>query len=267
MRRAMVAALGLVLALGTVAQLLSGPAPTGVAVADSTSRTQVREAGSAIYQAQCAACHGVSGAGTDDGPGLLSAGEASADFYLRTGRMPLSAPGQRAVRQDPVLTAAQIELLTQYVGSISNGPPIPTVQSGGDLHKGWELYQANCAACHGATGSGNAIGWGTVAPDLHDADRLEIAEAVTIGPGEMPPFDLSRQDLAALVEYVSWLQTAPSPGGYGLGGLGPVAEGFIAIVAGLVLAILAARFLGARRRGERPDSPDTGDGLTDETIR
>ena len=256
MRRQVIAGMAVVVALGAALDLFVGRPVGGTTAVDAVGPNQVNQAGSAIYEAQCAACHGASGGGTDLGPSLQSAGEAAADFYLRTGRMPLSAPGQQPVRQDPVLTPAQIKALTEFVGSISSGPPIPTVQSGGDLHRGWELYQASCAACHGSSGTGNAIGGGAVSADLHATDQLAIAEAVTIGPGEMPPFALSPDDLAALVAYVSWLQTAPTPGGYGLGGLGPVSEGFIAIVAGLLLAILAARFVGSARRNERPDPGD-----------
>ena len=256
MRRQVIAGMTVVVALGVAFDLFFGR-PVGMTSVDAVGPAQVRAAGSAIYEAQCAACHGPSGGGTELGPSLLSAGEAGADFYLRSGRMPLSAPGQQPIRQDPVLTPAEIQALTQFVGAISSGPPIPTVRSGGDLHRGWEIYQASCAACHGASGSGNAIGGGTVAADLHATDQLSIAEAVTIGPGQMPPFALSGDDLTAVVAYVSWLKTAPTPGGYGLGGLGPVSEGFIAIMAGLLLAILAARFVGSARRNEWPtdDNP------------
>ena len=66
------------------------------------------------------------------------------------------------------------------------------------------LYQANCAACHGANGSGTlgpAIGSGAF------EGRLAVDEAVELianGKGEMPGFgeELSTAEIAAVVAFV-----------------------------------------------------------------
>src|SRR5690349_2977050 len=79
------------------------------------------EAGTALFQSQCASCHGMQGQGTAYGPSLVGAGAAGADFYLRTGRMPLSAPGQPVVRRQPVLTEEQIQELVDVVASLVTG--------------------------------------------------------------------------------------------------------------------------------------------------
>jgi ubiquinol-cytochrome c reductase cytochrome c subunit len=246
---ALVAAL---VAAGAAWAVSPAPPDPGVANAGDPSAADqaVVEAGRGLFTANCAACHGPAGQGGPGGPSLIGVGAASADFYLRTGRMPLSAPGQRVVRQDPHFDEAQIQALVAYVVSLGAGPAIPQVASNGDLHRGWELFQANCAACHNATGAGNAIGGGYVAVDLGKADPTTVGEATIIGPGAMPAFAFDDASLADIATYVRYLRDAPTPGGAAIGEVGPVAEGFVGVAIGLPLLILVALF--AARRG-KPD--------------
>jgi len=246
-----VALLGLVAvaiaALGP-AQLLAGtasPAPT--------TASAVVDAGRGLYTAQCASCHGAQGEGGPNGPSLVGSGAAAADFYLRTGRMPLSAPGQPVTRHEPRLTDNEINALVAVVASFGPGPEIPTVAGGGDVGEGGRLYIANCAACHGATGSGNAIGGGALAANLSLATAIQIVEAVRIGPGAMPEFGFTPEQESAIVAYIHDLQTQPSPGGLTIGGFGAVAEGFVAVAIGLTFLVLIAMFVGRRsHEGEPP---------------
>jgi ubiquinol-cytochrome c reductase cytochrome c subunit len=248
------AALGAALVAAGAAWAVSPAPPDPNAGAGPPAADQaVVEAGRGLFTANCAACHGAGGQGGESGPSLVGVGAASADFYLRTGRMPLSAPGQRVVRQPPRFDDAQIQALVAYVDSLGPGPAIPQVGSGGDLHAGWELFQANCAACHNATGAGNAIGGGYVAVDLGEADPTTIGEATIIGPGAMPAFAFDDASLADIAAYVRWLRDAPTPGGAPIGQVGPVAEGFVAVAIGLPLLVLVALF--AARRGHREDDP------------
>ncbi len=247
------------LAVGAGAVVSMTPSPPDARAGTTTgwlaADTAVIEAGRGLYTANCAACHGPQGAGGPSGPSLVGVGAASADFYLRTGRMPLSAPDQQAVRQPPRFDDPEIEALVAYVASLGAGPAIPQVQGGGDVHRGWELFQANCAACHNATGAGNAIGGGFVAVDLGQATTTTVAEATVIGPGAMPVFDFNPQELADLTTYVSWLQDAPTPGGAAIGQTGPVAEGFVAVAVGLPLLLLVSLFV-ARHGSEGGEAPE-----------
>jgi ubiquinol-cytochrome c reductase cytochrome c subunit len=226
----------------------------------------VREDAAALFLQNCASCHGQGGEGTESGPSLIGVGEASADFYLRTGRMPLGAPDQRPERQDPHFVNEDIEALVAFVASLGPGPTNPQVSAGGDLGRGWSLYTANCAACHGATGAGNAVGGGFAAANLTDASSLEIAQAMLVGPGVMPRFGWSPEDQDALVAYVVFLQDMPTPGGAPIGGFGPVGEGFVAVLVGLTLMVVAARFVGRRTRPDElpveaaapPAEPEAG---------
>jgi ubiquinol-cytochrome c reductase cytochrome c subunit len=250
---------GVTQAAATVGGHASGSAATTpVTAADQAA---VVEAGRGLFVANCASCHGPQGQGGAAGPSLVGVGAASADFYLRTGRMPLSAPGQRAVRADPHFDEAGIEALVAYVASLGQGPEVPQVAGGGDIHKGWALFQANCAACHNATGAGNAIGGGFVAVGLGQADPKTVAEATIIGPGAMPAFKFDQASLADLAAYVRFLRDAPTPGGAAIGQTGPVAEGFIGVAIGLPLLLLVSFFVArhGRRAVARPTDEASAD--------
>jgi ubiquinol-cytochrome c reductase cytochrome c subunit len=216
----------------------------------------LRGAGADLYLANCSSCHGAQGEGTSAGPRLVGVGAAAVDFYLRTGRMPLGAPDQRAQRQPPIFTPDEIAAIVEHVvGFGEGGPAIPQVRDSSDLGRGWELYTANCAACHAATGAGNAVGGGFVAVGLGQATDTEIAEAMVVGPGPMPEFAFDDADRDAIVAYVRFLRESPTPGGVPIGGFGPVAEGFVAVVVGLVGVTLIAAFVGRRTHRGEPDAP------------
>ena len=71
---------------------------TGTAVAETqTARNEQVSEGQKLFAANCATCHGLSAAGTIDGPSLYGVGAASVDFQVGTGRMPLAASGPFSV--------------------------------------------------------------------------------------------------------------------------------------------------------------------------
>jgi ubiquinol-cytochrome c reductase cytochrome c subunit len=244
------AAFALLLGLGGASAAGALAPGTGAAATlDQAASAQVLEAGRGLYVANCASCHGNAGQGTDNAPSLQAAGAAAADFYLRTGRMPLGAPGQQAIRQPVRFSEAEIESLVAYVASLGNGPAIPQVKAGGDVNQGWELYRANCAACHSVSGAGNAIGGGFAAPNLGQATPTEINEATLIGPGAMPRFSFSPSDESSIIAYLQYIRNAPAPGGAPIEGIGPVAEGFVGLFVVVPILVMftffAARALSA----------------------
>jgi len=210
--------------------------------------------GQELFEASCSTCHGVDGQGTDNGPSLQGVGEASADFQLRTGRMPLANSGQ-AVRKDPAFSDERIEALVEYVGSFGDGPGIPEVDlADASLVDGQALFIENCAACHGATGAGGAVGNEALAPGLSTASEVEIAEAMIAGPGQMPQFDFTDAQVNDVVNFVVYLREEPRPGGADIGGIGPVPEGFVAWLVGLGSLLLISRFIGSKRQDEPEDA-------------
>jgi ubiquinol-cytochrome c reductase cytochrome c subunit len=216
------------------------------------------ERGRELYLVGCASCHGADGAGTRQGPDLRGVGAAAADFQLSTGRMPDTQPDRQAVTKRSPYTRREIDDLVAYVASLGPGPPIPDVNTPpGDIQEGGELYLDNCAACHSAAGNGGALSQGRAAPTLHDATRVEVAEAMRTGPGNMPVFGpetLSRQQVNSIVRYVQYLKKPEDPGGFSLGLVGPITEGLVAILVGLGALMLVSRWIEPRAvREEVPE--------------
>jgi ubiquinol-cytochrome c reductase cytochrome c subunit len=209
--------------------------------------------GGDLFQTSCASCHGQAGEGTANGPRLIGVGAAAADFMLRTGRMPLPAPGQPVRRGTPVFADADIQALVAYVASLGEGPPIPNVQitTSTDTAAGRAAYVATCAACHGAGGSGDAVGGGQIAPPLLDTAPTQVGEAIRLGPGAMPAFDarqVSDAQLSQIAAYLQFLRTSAAPGGATVGGVGPVAEGYVGWLVYLVALVGVTRWIERRRR-------------------
>jgi ubiquinol-cytochrome c reductase cytochrome c subunit len=64
----------------------------------------------------------------------------------------------------------------------------------------------------------------------------------------MPVFEqLSPEDRVSIARYVVELQDVDDPGGLALGRIGPIPEGFVAIVVGTGATLLAALWIGRRR--------------------
>ena len=258
------AALVTVACLGwaAIAGPLAGPAvppPQGAQIAAAggaagLAQVTTTDRGLELFQASCAACHGPGGVGTPNGPALLDAGAASTDFMLRTGRMPRPAPNVAVRRDSPVFNDADIQAIVGYVASLGTGPPIPNVQVTGatDTAAGRAAYIATCAACHGAGASGDAVGGGSVAPPLLGTAPTQVGEAIRTGPGNMPAFDPSQISDAQLTEIAGYLQflkqRSAAPGGVTLGGVGPVAEGYVGWLLYLVALVGVTRWIERRRR-------------------
>lgn len=245
------AVLGLTLALSWVRYATAAPAePAG-------SDGSLVERGERLFERGCVSCHGIGGAGTEQGPSLLEAGAASADFMLTTGRMPLSRTGIQAPRKEPAYPPEEIDALVAYVASLGDGPPIPDVRpEDGDLADGGELYRLNCAACHQASGAGGPLSSGAHAPALDEATAVQIGEAVLIGPGQMPDFaaSLTDDDINSISRYVLYLRDPADPGGLSLGRTGPVAEGFVAWIVGIGLLLIAIRWITRERGGSHDNA-------------
>ncbi|MDQ6784181.1 MAG: c-type cytochrome [Actinomycetota bacterium] len=277
-RRALAGPVGVV-ALGIVAfsaVVGTGTTAHGAPAAVSTDPATVA-AGAALYSEHCQSCHGVNGVGGVNGsPEIIDTGAAAADFYLTTGRMPLNNPHDQAIRHRPYFTAEQIRQLDAYVNALpainhssTVGPTIPQLSQlcpnppgnakdpGGSasagpcvtLSDGQQLFQLNCAQCHQATGAGGMLSKGNIVPGIRNANELQTAEAVRIGPRPMPIFgtnQLSDQQVSALAHYVQYLHHPANRGGLGISGFGPVAEGFVGIILGFGILLVASRLIGNR---------------------
>ncbi|TAN24179.1 MAG: c-type cytochrome [Actinomycetota bacterium] len=208
--------------------------------------------GKTLFVESCASCHGDAAVGTSRAPNLQGLGAATIDFWVSTGRMPLADPTVQPIRKPPRFSRSQTLAIDAYVTSLaSGGPHIPQVNLGAaSLSAGEGLFATNCAACHTITGVGDALANSVYAPSLHNASTTQIAEAIRTGPLNMPRFgtgNLSNQQVADITKYVKNVIQHPNDvGGLGLGWVGPVAEGFVAILIGLGVLMIAGYWIGGR---------------------
>ncbi|WGD29959.1 cytochrome-c oxidase, cbb3-type subunit III [Ancylobacter sp. WKF20] len=175
-----------------------------------------RAQGRAAFANNCAPCHGAGGGGAKGYPNLndddwmwggsleqiqqtLLHGIRSADPDAHVGDMP-------AFGRDGILQRPEIVAVADYVRSLSNLPVPAGVTP--DLAKGKEVFEANCAACHGADAKGN-IELG--APNLTDgiwlygSGRDSVIATLTNGRGGIMPAWGTRLDpttIKALTVYV-----------------------------------------------------------------
>ncbi len=244
-------ALATSLSVGTVVLVLLLAAPLGPdGVAPAVAQETPIEEGQRLYLRDCAACHGPDGRGSFQGTPLVGVGAASADFWLSTGRMPISDAEERPVRRAPAYGRSEIDALVAFVASLGDGPPIPAVNpEAGDLTRGGELYRLHCAPCHSATGIGGALPQGELAPPIFASTPVEVAESLIVAPGAMPAFapDVFTDDeVDAIVRYVRYLDAPEHPGGLPLGRAGRVDEGLVAWAVGLGGLILGAGWIARR---------------------
>lgn len=215
--------------------------------------------GEALYQQNCASCHGVRANGvpangtTGAYPDLVGLGPATIDFWIESGRMPAADPRSvQAPRRQPRLTHTQALAVAAWVNSLSPSYPyIPTPHlQRASVSEGAALFALNCAACHTIEGDGDALAMSTFAPSLRHIPATQVAEAIRTGPANMPRFtgNLSDAQVNDIVKYVTTeIQHPNNPGGFGLGGLGPVAEGFVGLALGVGVLALFGYWIGERQ--------------------
>jgi ubiquinol-cytochrome c reductase cytochrome c subunit len=251
---------GLLLLAALAAALAAGAVraqpPQGVVLGPNAT-------GRSLYSANCASCHGPNGegvarpvAGAGDvpgqGPPLIGVGAGRADFYLRTGYMPLGRPDEQPQRRPPLFGEREIRALVAYVASLGPGLPIPQPHpERGDLSEGQRLFASDCAGCHQIAARGGYLTDMRV-PPLTKATAVQIAEAVRTGPYVMPRFTkeaISDKELDSIIRYVRYAAHDPEhPGGWSIGFIGPVPEGLVSWFLGASALVAACVLIGTRLR-------------------
>lgn len=226
-------------ALGVAAVLYMAFAPKG-ATAETSSLDDI-EAGRELFVIGCASCHGqnaegiVTTSGGNYGPSLIGVGAAAVDFQVGSGRMPMAQSAPQAPRKTPEYTPEETKQLAAYVASLGPGPAIPEEEyleyedaSAEEISLGGEFFRTNCTACHNSVGAGGALPDGRYAPTLEGVSAKHIYEAMQTGPQQMPVFSddvITPEDKRAVIAYIKAVQDQPNYGGFGGGGIGPVADG------------------------------------------
>jgi ubiquinol-cytochrome c reductase cytochrome c subunit len=228
--------IGLLLTGGVYAGASAAMAST----ADTAAPTALTvDDGKKLFQANCATCHGLDLQGTQAAPSLYGVGALAVEFQVSTGRMPLQATGPQAPEKPVQFTEEQILAMAAYVQSTSPGPTYPseeTLDGGGDVARGAELFRINCAMCHNVAAAGGALTEGKYAPPLTETSALHMYAAMVTGPQNMPVFNdmyLSTEDKRDIISSLLFQQEAVSPGGFALGSLGPVSEGLFIWIFGI----------------------------------
>jgi ubiquinol-cytochrome c reductase cytochrome c subunit len=220
------------------------------------------ERGEQLYGRYCITCHGPGGAGVSSprpgsqgqlglGPPLRDTGELGADFYLRTGYMPLESPYDVPGRRRPLFSEDQIDALVAYVASLGRGPPVPRPHPNrGSLSEGLRLFTEYCSGCHQVVGEGGVV-TGARVPPLDQASTVQIAAAVRVGPYLMPRFpktQISDRELDSIIRYVEYAKRPRDDGGWAIGHLGPVPEGLVTWLLGATLLVGVCVVIGRRAR-------------------
>jgi ubiquinol-cytochrome c reductase cytochrome c subunit len=259
MRALLTTAVLLVLATPS-ALAASGPPRQGVVTDAGRHGPGLIGEGASLYAANCSSCHGSAGRGVltptigaggveGQGPPLRNVGALAADFYLRTGYMPLEDPHEQPARSRVLFPEQEIRAMVAYVASLGHGPAIPSPQpQRGDVAVGMRLFLDHCAGCHQIVAEGGYVTDARV-PPLTQATDTQIAEAIRIGPYLMPHFSerqLSNAQVDSLIAYIDYARHPDDRGGWSIGRVGPVPEGLVAwLLAGS--ALVAACFVIGRR--------------------
>ena len=217
------------------------------------------ELGEELFAGNCARCHGIAGRGITRGedpslrgPSLRGVGALAADFYLRTGYMPLADATKQPVRSHPRFDDAEIRSIVSYIASLADGPSIPTPDpASGSVAEGRESFTEHCSGCHQVAAEGGIMP-GAKVPPLNAATVREIAQAVRIGPYTMPKFStkaISDAELNSIIAYVQYAKDPQDQGGWGINHLGPFPEGMVAWLLAIPLLLLVCLVIGKRVTG------------------
>jgi ubiquinol-cytochrome c reductase cytochrome c subunit len=248
----LLAAIGL--ALPSLA--LADPPPGGIVHVSVPPETSLRQYGYQLYGGNCVMCHGSGGSGiyrpasSDElGPRLKGVGAIAADFYLRTGSMPLSSAHVQPRRSRVLFSDREIRALVAYVASLGPGPAIPQPHpERGTVAEGLTLFTRHCAGCHQINAEGGYV-TGGVAPPLGDSTPVEIAEAIRVGPYLMPRFSerqLGDGEVDSIIRYVQHTKNPEDRGGWSIGHVGPVPEGIVTWLVAMVVLVAICAVIGRR---------------------
>lgn len=177
--------------------------------------------GQSLFQNNCAVCHGAGGGGNPGYPNLtagawlwggkvediqqtITHGIRNADPDCRDSQMP-------AFGKDKLLSEEDIRLMAGYVLYLAKPAAEKARETTIDLEKADEVFQANCASCHGSEGKGNYV---VGAPNLTDAiwlygnDFKTVYDVIYNGrSGQMPYWKgkLSESEIKSVAIYVHQL--------------------------------------------------------------
>ena len=169
--------------------------------------------------------------------------------------MPAAVPWIEVGHRGAQLPQATIEAIVAYVTAVApGGPPIPVVIAGGDPVRGLQLFRENCMHCHGVGATGAYIGGAEWAPSLEHATVTQVAEAIRVGPAEMPKFgehQLDARDVDDIVAALSDAHAGEAAPEFPFPGSGPVPEGLLGWLSAGLMAVGAYAFSAGTGRKDK----------------
>jgi ubiquinol-cytochrome c reductase cytochrome c subunit len=238
---------------GLYAVITASGSPASAAAPSAAQQAQIAF-GRAIFEKDCATCHGFAAQGQNGiAPGLIGVGAAAVDFQVSTGRMPAAENGAENIQKPPRLDRTQTLAVAAFIASLGGGPAIPSAaqvsSAGANIGLGQQLFIADCAQCHNFVGAGGALTDGKFAPPLSAATPTQVYEAMRTGPEAMPVFNdttITPSEKRDVIAYVTGIRSQANPGGLSLGRVGPVTEGLVAFLGLLLFMVLAALWITAK---------------------
>ncbi|MCL1594309.1 MAG: c-type cytochrome [Actinomycetia bacterium] len=184
--------------VGTLGVSTPTPTPTvpPVVTTPPPPTTATPSAAATLFANTCAGCHSQSN--------LASRGISNANLVaiMTTGAMKTQAAN---------LSPSDITAVAAFINGPTQGPTTPQgTPASVAPTTGASAYVAFCGACHGANGSGTALG-----PDIVGESRSEIIDVVRKGDGTMPAFSAAALSDKLLADLATYMETFTSSGGSG----------------------------------------------------
>jgi cytochrome c oxidase cbb3-type subunit 3 len=184
----------------------------------------VMDTGHRLFGDNCAACHGRNAKGNGNYPDLTDDdwlwGDGNPETIAETLRVGINSPHPEtrfsqmpAFGRDQMLTSTEVRTVATYVYSLSH-PESATPENADQIAAGHELFETNCAACHGESGTGDReMGVPNLTDNfwLYGGDLKTIITTIHGGrQGHMPTWDerLTPTDIKILALYVHALNVA-----------------------------------------------------------
>jgi mono/diheme cytochrome c family protein len=147
--------------------------------------------GDELYASNCARCHGDAAGGLPAPPGERRRPA------VRCATAPRIADALDVGRGDampafPGVGAADLGALTGFLDATCTAAGLPIS----------DVYDGNCASCHGETAAGSTSALEVEGPDIRCSGDVGFANLIADGEGEMPAFPELAPDAAAIAAYV-----------------------------------------------------------------
>ena len=235
-----------------VRQPLPSPTPT--------RRSRSSRAGQLLFAQTCSSCHGneANGVGPEGqatiGPNLVGLGAGDRRLLGDTGRMPAAdVKAVEAERRRARLTPLQALELAAWVNSLDPAvPAVPYAAPEGRQPVGRGRTSSRSTARPATPSPATVTRWPTAPTPRRCAERHGPpgGRGDPHRPGQHAPLhgqpDRPAGATTSSAYVTDRIQHPTNPGGFGLGGVGPVAEGFVALLIGVGGLVLVCFWIGER---------------------